>query len=161
MNHALEIITILGPIVIKSDGYAITSLNFGQIRSKTPQKTLPVLNEASKQLYSYFKNISFKFTVPINPSGTDFQLNVWNYLSNIPYGETKTYGAIANILNTSPRAIGAACSRNPILIVIPCHRVLGSNGNLGGFSGGSGINTKICLLKHENANQNLYLKQKS
>ena len=60
MNHALEIITILGPIVIKSDGYAITSLNFGQIRSKTPQKTLPVLNEASKQLYSYFKNISFK-----------------------------------------------------------------------------------------------------
>ena len=81
--------------------------------------------------------------------GTDFQKRVWAMMRDIPYGETATYGGMAMALGSGPRAVGMACARNPIPIIVPCHRVLGSGGKEGGFSGGKGLPTKRQLLALE------------
>ena len=89
------------------------------------------------------------FDLPLAARGTDFQKRVWKMMSEIPYGETATYGGIAMALGSGPRAVGTACGRNPIPIIVPCHRVLGSGGTEGGFSGGQGLPTKRKLLALE------------
>jgi methylated-DNA-[protein]-cysteine S-methyltransferase len=104
-----------------------------------------------KQLEKYFKNRKHKFNLPLDPQGTEFQKRVWQALCEIPSGTTKTYGELAKELNTDPRAIGNACCRNPIPIVIPCHRVVAKN-SLGGFAGeqeGKLMEIKKWLLNHE------------
>ena len=83
------------------------------------------------------------------PHGTAFQRQVWASMAAIPHGKVRTYGDLARELETGPRALGTACGRNPIPIIIPCHRVLGTNGSLGGYSGMDGIDTKRALLKLE------------
>jgi methylated-DNA-[protein]-cysteine S-methyltransferase len=107
------------------------------------------LNEAEKQLKAYFAGRLKKFTVPLDFKGTDFQKSVWAALLTIPFGETRSYGEIARQIGRpeASRAVGAANGRNPISIITPCHRVLGSNGRLTGFAGG--LEAKDHLLKHE------------
>jgi methylated-DNA-[protein]-cysteine S-methyltransferase len=107
------------------------------------------LNEAEKQLKAYFAGRLKKFTVPLDFNGTDFQKSVWAALLTIPFGETRSYGEIARQIGRpeASRAVGAANGRNPISIITPCHRVLGSNGRLTGFAGG--LEAKDHLLKHE------------
>jgi len=109
----------------------------------------PFLNEAEKQLKAYFAGRLKKFTVPLDFKGTDFQKSVWAALLTIPFGETRSYGEIARQIGRpeASRAVGAANGRNPISIITPCHRVLGSNGRLTGFAGG--LEAKDHLLKHE------------
>ncbi|MBL4601975.1 MAG: methylated-DNA--[protein]-cysteine S-methyltransferase, partial [Emcibacteraceae bacterium] len=92
---------------------------------------------------------------PLNPHGSDFQKNVWNVMLEIPYGKFLTYGEISDQLNSHARAVGMACGQNPIPIIIPCHRVLGKNKKLTGFSGGDGIETKQYLLDLEEMDDNL------
>jgi methylated-DNA-[protein]-cysteine S-methyltransferase len=89
--------------------------------------------------------------LPLAPAGTPFQQRVWQRLRAIPHGATATYGALARELGTAPRALAGACAANPLPILIPCHRVIGGNGSLGGYSGHGGIATKAALLRHEGA----------
>jgi methylated-DNA-[protein]-cysteine S-methyltransferase len=98
----------------------------------------PVLTETARQLDDYFAGKRTRFTVPLDFRGTDFQKSVWAALLTIPFGETRSYGAIARQIGrpSASRAVGAANGRNPVSIVAPCHRVIGSNGALTGFAGG-------------------------
>ena len=110
----------------------------------------PLLVEAARQLTAYFARDLKEFDLPLRPDGTPFQLRVWEQLGTIPYGETTSYGEIAHRLGMNPgasRAVGAANGRNPIGIVIPCHRVVGAGGLLSGYAGG--VERKQALLDLE------------
>ncbi len=109
----------------------------------------PILREAARQLGEYFEGVRTDFDLPLGPSGTEFQLAAWQALTKIPYGETRSYAFQANVIGrpTAVRAVGAANGRNKIPIIIPCHRVIGSNGSLTGFA--AGVDTKRWLLDHE------------
>ncbi len=110
----------------------------------------PLLAEAARQLRAYFAGELHEFDLPLDPGGTDFQRRVWHQLQQIGYGETTSYGEIARRLGMNPgasRAVGAANGRNPIGIVIPCHRVVGSSGSLSGYAGG--VERKQLLLRLE------------
>lgn len=109
----------------------------------------PILVEAARQLVEYFAGTRTRFDIPLDFHGTDFQKNVWHALLAIPFGETRSYAAIAREIGrpAAVRAVGAANGRNPISIIAPCHRVIGSNGALTGFA--SGLETKEFLLRLE------------
>lgn len=113
----------------------------------------PLLLEAGKQLEEYFQNKRKNFSVKLEMQGTEFQKQVWQELLAIPYGETRSYTDIAKNLKRpkAVRAVGSAIGKNPISILVPCHRVIGSNGKLTGFAGG--LETKALLLNLEASNQ--------
>lgn len=113
----------------------------------------PILVETARQLEEYFAGRREAFDLPLDFAGTDFQRRVWSALLTIPYGETRTYAQIAEQIGSpaAVRAVGAANGRNPISIIAPCHRVIGSNGKLTGFAGG--LETKARLLALESAPQ--------
>lgn len=133
------------------DGDAITDISF--LDKNTPL-SLPCTSQArkvSRVLKAYFDNPGKSFRLPLRLDGTSFQRRVWRALQRIPAGQTLSYGVLAKRLDTSARAVGNACRANPIPIVIPCHRVVASNG-MGGFMGkrsGSPLNLKHWLLAHE------------
>jgi methylated-DNA-[protein]-cysteine S-methyltransferase len=116
----------------------------------TTRSNSPVLSRAVEQLKAYFAGDLTDFDLPLAPTGGPFQLKVCAAMSRIPFGQTTTYGTIAAELGSAAQPIGNACGGNSIPIIIPCHRVLAANG-LGGFSGAGGVETKIALLKHEDA----------
>ena len=120
-----------------------------QVRTYTENNTHPILLETEQQLKEYFEGKRNSFSLTLDPVGTEFQKNVWNALSGIPYGETRSYGDIARQLGNikAVRAVGAANGRNPISIVVPCHRVIGASGGLTGFAGG--LEAKAYLLSLE------------
>jgi methylated-DNA-[protein]-cysteine S-methyltransferase len=109
----------------------------------------PVLREAERQLAAYFKGGLREFDLPLQPVGTDFQLSVWEAMRQIPFGRVITYGELAGAVGDrkKARAVGQAANRNPLAIVIPCHRVIGSNGRLVGYGGG--LDKKELLLRQE------------
>ena len=113
------------------------------------QKDTPLISSAKRQLDEYFQGKRKSFDLPLAPSGTQFQQKVWNALCTIPYGETRSYKEIAAQIQNPKgcRAVGMANNRNPIMIIIPCHRVIGSNGSLVGYAGG--LDIKQWLLAHE------------
>ncbi|MEM7170116.1 MAG: methylated-DNA--[protein]-cysteine S-methyltransferase [Pseudomonadota bacterium] len=111
----------------------------------------PLLNEAAKQLRDYFAGNRRDFDLPLQPHGPAMHQQVWQAMLAIPFGKTRSYGDLAQALNTCARAVGGACGANPIPIFIPCHRVLAANGEIGGFSGGQGVVTKRELLVLEGA----------
>jgi methylated-DNA-[protein]-cysteine S-methyltransferase len=110
----------------------------------------PLLDEAARQLAAYFAGTSKRFDLPLAPAGSAFEKSVWAAMVAIPYGQTRSYGEVAHELDSGPRAVGRACGRNPIPIIIPCHRIL-ARGGLGGYSGGVGLPTKEWLLGREGA----------
>ncbi len=109
----------------------------------------PLLARAAEQLGEYFAGARRDFDLPLDPAGTPFQRRVWAEMARIPFGATESYGALAREVGSVARAVGGACGANPIPIVIPCHRVVGEGGVLGGFSGGTGSATKRALLELE------------
>ena len=109
----------------------------------------PLLARAAEQLDQYFAGQRRDFELPLAPPGTPFQRRVWTEMARIPFGATASYGALAREVGSVARAVGGACGANPIPIVIPCHRVVGTGGALGGFSGGAGPPTKRALLELE------------
>ena len=138
----------LGRLSLFEENGAITAVDWGGKRwAGLPS---PLLLEAKRQLGAYFSGKLKCFDLPLAPAGPAFELRVWQLMRDIPYGETRTYGDLANQLDAAPRAIGQACGRNPIPILIPCHRVLAADG-LGGYSGGKGLETKRRLLMLEGA----------
>jgi methylated-DNA-[protein]-cysteine S-methyltransferase len=108
----------------------------------------PLLAAAARQLAAYFDGKLSRFDLPLAPAGSLFEARVWAAMQAIPYGETRCYGDLADAVGSAPRAVGRACGRNPIPIVIPCHRVLARSG-LGGYSGEGGLATKQRLLALE------------
>jgi methylated-DNA-[protein]-cysteine S-methyltransferase len=109
----------------------------------------PILLEAERQLRAYFAGNLKEFTLPLDPHGTAFQKRVWDALLTIPFGETRSYAQIARQIGTPTayRAVGAANGRNPLSIVAPCHRVIGTNGALTGFAGGLATKQKLLALE--------------
>jgi methylated-DNA-[protein]-cysteine S-methyltransferase len=128
--------------VSEEDGY-IVSVDWGWGRDQT---STPLLKETIRQLNAYFDGALKKFDLPLRPEGTKFQKAVWKEMLKIPYGRTLTYGDIASRLNSAPRAVGGACGRNNLPILIPCHRVLGANDALVGYTADGGLVTKTTLL---------------
>jgi methylated-DNA-[protein]-cysteine S-methyltransferase len=139
----------IGMIRITEDGGAITRLDWRQEAEAKPPET-DLLKEACAQIDAYFAGTRTTFELPLAPEGNGFQHEVCEAMFAIPFGETRTYGQLATALGNSAQAVGNACGANPIPLIIPCHRVVGT-GNLGGFSGNGGVETKVQLLRHEGA----------
>jgi methylated-DNA-[protein]-cysteine S-methyltransferase len=135
-----------GDLTLSEEDGRLVSLDWGWVPEQNPTT---LLREARCQLEAYFDGARQVFSLPLAPPGTAFQRRVWQKLEKIPYGETMSYGEIAQALHSAPRAIGGACGANPIPIIIPCHRVLAANGALGGYSGDGGVETKSFLLALE------------
>lgn len=144
--------TPIGNIVIKSNGKAVTDIFLGNPEKEKPDK---LTEKAACELKMYFSGELKRFSFPIELNGTDFQKRVWRLLTEIPYGETVSYGGIAEKLGGKrySRAVGGAVNKNPILIAVPCHRVLGSDGSLTGFA--CGLSVKKYLLDIEDKNNDI------
>lgn len=139
--------TRFGTLRITEEGGAIVRLTWADDVRAAPTA---LLGEAVAQIRAYEAGELEAFDLPLDVRGNEFQKAVCAQMSAIPFGETRTYGDIAKALNQPPQAVGQACGRNPIAVVIPCHRVMGAKG-LTGFSGGEGVETKVQLLIHERA----------
>ena len=137
-----------GDLHLSAGPDAITGLGWGQ---RGVEGRDPVLLAAVDQLDAYFAGALETFDLPLQVQGSAFQVAVCDAMRAIPFGETRTYGQIADALGVTPQAVGQACGANPIPILIPCHRVMGANGRLVGFSGAGGVETKVALLRHEGA----------
>ena len=141
----------IGPLGLIASEVALQAVLFdgGRLR---PQGSSPVIDETARQLDAYFDGDLVTFELPVELDGTDFQRRCWLALASIPYGPTVSYGEQARRLglgNDAARAVGAANGRNPLPIVLPCHRVIGADGSLTGFGGG--LHVKRFLLEHEGA----------
>lgn len=155
----------IGRLMLTTDGTALTGLYMNLYRNK-PSKlpglgddwiqnaTIDPLPAAARQLKEYFAGKRREFDLPLRMAGTEFQQRVWRELTKIPFGETRSYGQLAKRLNNpnGSRAVGLANGRNPIAIIVPCHRVIGADGSLTGFGGG--IERKEWLLSHEGLPRN-------
>ncbi len=144
----------VGRLALEAEGDALSCVRWADRgeRASPGQGTRqlpPILKQASRELERYFAGRLRTFDLKLAARGTDFQKRVWQMMSDIPYGGTATYGGLAMALGSGPRAVGMACGRNPLPIVVPCHRVLGAGGSEGGYSGGQGLKTKHKLLALE------------
>jgi methylated-DNA-[protein]-cysteine S-methyltransferase len=138
----------LGDIVLTSDGSALTGLRFAESPCVEQAQDIPPLADDCRWLDLYFSGARPDFTPRLAPRGTPFQQSVWRELLAIPYGHTVSYGYIAQRLHCgSAQAVGGAVGRNPIALIIPCHRVIGSDGHLTGYV--YGLDRKQWLLSHE------------
>ena len=164
MTRSLHLSTPLGPMTLTASDAAIVSLHFGEAvpagsvlagselagSELAPDGEVPpLLRHAARELAEYFAGRRHRFTLPLAPQGTPFQQRVWEALRSIPCGETRTYGQIARQIGRpgASRAVGMANNRNPIAILIPCHRVIGADGRLTGYA--AGIEVKARLLELE------------
>jgi methylated-DNA-[protein]-cysteine S-methyltransferase len=155
-----------GTLILASDGEELTGLwfegqkNFGStLGGEVREKTLPIFNDAFKWLDIYFSGMEPISTPALKLAGTDFQKSVWSVLLTIPYGKTMTYGQIADLVardtnrgKMSAQAVGGAVGKNPISIIVPCHRVVGTGGKLTGYAAGLEVKKKLLELE-----QDLYL----
>ena len=161
MNYIHHYQSLLGDIILTSDGEALNGLRFdGQkhvpaiLLANYTEKSLPVFSETVRWLNIYFSGQAPDFTPKLRLDATGFRKIVWNILLTIPFGQTMTYGEIASLIakqkgipRMSAQAVGGAVGHNPIALIIPCHRVVGANGSLTGYAGG--IDKKAQLLKLE------------
>lgn len=145
--ETLSISSPIGNLALDEDADAIVAIRWVDEQSGNGS---PLLAEAARQLDAYFAGKLSHFDLPLRPAGSDFEQRVWSAMQKIPYGKTRSYGELASAIGSAPRAVGGACGKNPIPIVIPCHRVL-SKAGLGGYSGSGGLKTKETLLALEGA----------
>lgn len=146
--------TALGRLLITENRTAITGLRFvdilpDELMNRLNGRRSELMEKAIEEISAFFSGASQAFSVPVEVSGTPFQLKVWELLGSIPYGQTRTYAQIAEEAGTpgASRAVGAAANRNPLLVMIPCHRVIGSNGTLVGYAGGVDLKEKLLRLE--------------
>jgi len=152
MTHLCYYNSPVGVLRIFENGKGITMIKFlsdPKEQVNTLEANTPLLKETVRQLSEYFSGSRTEFTLPLDLRGTDFQLQTWNALRDIPYGETRTYKQIAEAIGCPKgcRAVGLANNRNPVSIVVPCHRVIGANGNLVGYAGGLDKKEKLLMLE--------------
>lgn len=156
MDYISHYTSSLGPITLASNGEALTGLWFdGQkyfgatLSEHWEEKDCPVFQETFRWLDLYFGGHDPGFTPPLAPKGSVYRQKVWKALLEIPYGQTVTYARLAGLIPTSPRAVAGAVGHNPISLIIPCHRVIGTGGALTGYAGG--LDRKRALLHLEGA----------
>jgi methylated-DNA-[protein]-cysteine S-methyltransferase len=161
MEYIQKLNSPVGILTLASDGTNISGLWIEEqkyfarsLEKETCEKQLPIFADAKKWLDIYFSGKEPDFMLPLLPKGTQFQKSIWDILRTISYGETSTYGELAkkfeslnNGKKTAARAVGSAVGRNPISILIPCHRVIGKNGDLTGYAGGVDIKGKLLQLE--------------
>ncbi|MFG3116050.1 methylated-DNA--[protein]-cysteine S-methyltransferase [Streptomyces sp. NPDC048197] len=164
LTHTVLDDTPVGPLTLVAAGDALTGLYMTDQRHRPPQETFgapadpddPPFAAAALQLRAYFRGELTTFDLPLSLRGTPFQRRVWAALCTIPYGETRTYGQLAALLGTpgAARAVGLANGRNPVGIIVPCHRVVGADGSLTGYGGG--LDRKRRLLTFERTQEGLF-----
>lgn len=142
----------VGNIVVKSNGSSVTDVFLGEYAAENPDF---ITEKAVNELKLYFSGTLKQFSFPIELSGTDFQKRVWKILTEIPYGKTVSYGEIAEKLGGKrySRAVGGAVNKNPVLIAVPCHRVIGADGSLTGFADGLSVKKYLLDLEKKNVIQ--------
>lgn len=154
MFHLILSHTPVGPLCLVEKKESLIALTFGDecIYPASQPASTSLLLETVQQLKEYFEGLRRSFTIPLSPEGTPFQQRVWEQLLRIPYGETRSYGQVALMVGSpkAVRAVGMANHRNPISILIPCHRVIGAKGALTGYGGG--LEKKQWLLELEQQN---------
>lgn len=145
--------TPMGRITLASDGSSLTQLAFGAVELAGANMPTALTNEAANQVQEYLAGKRKEFDLPLDPRGTAFQQQVWDALRCIPYGETRSYQQVAQMLGKpqAMRAVGSANNKNPLPIVVPCHRVIGASGDLVGYV--AGLKIKKFLLDLEQAHQ--------
>lgn len=143
--HSVE--TAVGPLLLNAEDGRLTSVAFAA--SAEGRSSEPVFLEAEAQLHAYFAGELKRFELPLAPRGTSFQLSVWEALLEIPYGCTITYSGLAAEIGrpTACRAVGAANGRNPLAVIVPCHRVIGAAGALTGYGGGLELKQLLLALE--------------
>ena len=143
---SLSFNTPVGHLSLVEEQGALVAVEWGAVASFDDSA---LLLETKNQLNAYFDGQLTDFDLPLSPRGTAFQQIVWAELRKIPYGKLRTYGDLAVTIGSRPRPVGGACGRNPIPIILPCHRVVGNDGEMAGYSGGQGVATKQHLLQLE------------
>lgn len=140
----------VGYIEIRDNGYEITGIHIVS-ECKNESEPSGISKRAYIELKEYFEGKRKSFDLPIKADGTEFQMKVWKVLTEIPYGETISYGEVAKRIGNpkAARAVGGANNKNPIMIVIPCHRVIGINGSLVGYAGGIEVKKRLIELEKE------------
>ena len=141
--------TIVGTISIVEDAGNIVRITLsGEMQSALKEET-PLIKKMAAQLAEYFEGKRKTFDLPLNPEGTDFQRSIWNELVKVPYGQTRSYKDIAVAAGNpkAARAVGMANNRNPLMIVVPCHRIVGANGSLTGYAGGLDVKERLLELE--------------
>ena len=143
---ARTVATPVGALTVEVAGGAVTALHWRRPHCADED---PLLDRAARQIAEYFAGARAAFDLPLAPAGSPHDRKVWRAMAGIPCGATESYGALARRVGTGARAVGGACARNPIPVIVPCHRVVGAAGALGGYSGQGGPETKRRLLDHE------------
>ncbi|MFG3554119.1 methylated-DNA--[protein]-cysteine S-methyltransferase [Micromonospora sp. NPDC047557] len=140
----------IGEFSVATDGTGVRGAHFGRVEGAADEPDDPLSRQTVAELRAYFAGELSTFTVPVSPPrGSDFERAVWREMTRIPYGETLTYGEVARLVGDpgAARAVGVACNRNPIPVIVPCHRIVGAGGKLVGFGGG--LPRKVKLLELE------------
>ena len=142
--------TPLGAVCLTEDDGSITRIELTDVADE-PLAPTPLLREAEQQILAYLRGERQQLDFPIRMLGTPFQQRVWRALQQIPYGSTRTYGEVASAIGNprASRAVGMACNKNPLLLIIPCHRVVGSGGKLTGFAYGTDAKQWLLELEEE------------
>lgn len=150
--YAAKLRTPFAVLGVRTDGRAVTRLAYLPRDERAQAPTDAISEHAARELERYFADPEFRFSVALAPGGTPFQQRVWKSLPAIPPGQSRTYGEVARMVRSAARAVGQACGANRIALIIPCHRVVGAQGALGGFMNaedGDPIAIKRWLLRHE------------
>lgn len=151
MKHVWMYDTVLGQVAIAEESGRVTNLFFSgeHVPMEMQRKETDTLKKAADQLREYLQGKRMAFDVPLAPEGTAFQKKVWEALIKIPYGETSSYGKLAKDIGKpgAARAVGLANNRNPIPVIIPCHRVIGADGSLVGYGGGLPMKDRLLALE--------------
>jgi methylated-DNA-[protein]-cysteine S-methyltransferase len=154
LEYAARLRTPFSVLGIRERGGRIVAIDYLPLVSEELAPTTPLATEAVRQLLAYVDDPHVRFDLPIATNGTAFEDRVWREIGAIPAGQVRTYGDIAKAVRSMPRAVGGACGRNPLPLIIPCHRVVAAGGRLGGFMGGKDhdpLAVKRWLLRHEGA----------
>ncbi|HBS92542.1 MAG TPA: methylated-DNA--[protein]-cysteine methyltransferase [Firmicutes bacterium] len=140
--YAKQVMTPLGPLFLRATEKGLSEAYFGEGEER---ESSPLLEEAARQVSQWFSGERREFDLALDLRGTEFQRSVWKQLQAIPRGQQRSYGQIANTIGKpgAARAVGSACGANPIILIIPCHRVLAADGSLGGFSAGLDLKRRL------------------
>jgi methylated-DNA-[protein]-cysteine S-methyltransferase len=150
--YAAKIRTPFAVLGVTTHEGAVTSLGYLPLTERALAPRDRTAEAVARAIEAYLRDPEYRFAVPLAPRGTPFQQRVWAALAQIPLGQSRTYGEVARIVGSAPRAVGQACGANRIALIIPCHRVVGAQGSLGGFMNaedGDPIAIKRWLLRHE------------
>jgi len=150
--YAAKLRTPFAVLGVCTDGHTVTRVTYLPRDERAQAPADDVAAQVARALERYLADPEFRFTVPLAPAGTPFQRRVWQAIEAIPRGQSRTYGEVARMVRSAPRAVGQACGANRIALIIPCHRVVGAMGSLGGFMNaddGDPLAIKRWLLRHE------------